>query len=176
MIRNERAHRPPRPNPPTTGSTRRLRADAREHRADYLADDGFTARVMAKLPAPRDAAGVAQARRDRDVGGGGVGIAVALPGAYTDVAREFFRVAVGHPVSLAQIATGVVMLRRSAAGRRWSGRCAAADDRAGRQRKTAARGRPLSFCAGDVSLVGELEVDLDLADVLLAFGAELPQP
>jgi hypothetical protein len=39
-----------------------------------------------------------------------VGIAVALPGAYTDVAREFLRVAVGHPVSLTQIATGVVIL------------------------------------------------------------------
>jgi hypothetical protein len=39
-----------------------------------------------------------------------VGIAMALPGAYTDVAREFLRVAVGHPVSLAQIATGVVVL------------------------------------------------------------------
>ena len=39
-----------------------------------------------------------------------MGIAVALPGAYADVAREFVRVAVGHPVSLAQIATGVVML------------------------------------------------------------------
>ena len=35
---------------------------------------------------------------------------VALPGAYADVAREFFRVVVGHPVSLAQIATGVVVL------------------------------------------------------------------
>ena len=34
----------------------------------------------------------------------------SLPGAYTDVAREFLRVAVGHPVSLAQIATGIVIL------------------------------------------------------------------
>ena len=29
-----------------------LRADGREHRADYLDDAGFTARVMAALPAP----------------------------------------------------------------------------------------------------------------------------
>jgi len=28
-----------------------LRADGREHRADYLDDDGFTARVMSALPA-----------------------------------------------------------------------------------------------------------------------------
>jgi hypothetical protein len=35
---------------------------------------------------------------------------VSLPGAYTDIAREFFRVAVGHPVSLGQIASGVIVL------------------------------------------------------------------
>ena len=28
-----------------------LRADGREHRADYLDDEGFTARVMSALPA-----------------------------------------------------------------------------------------------------------------------------
>ncbi|MEO8675936.1 MAG: hypothetical protein ABI569_10170 [Casimicrobiaceae bacterium] len=87
-----------------------LRADARDHRGDYLADDGFTARVMATLPVPA----TLPAWRKRAVIGmwtvASVGIAVALPGAYADVAREFFRVVVGHPVSLAQIATGVVML------------------------------------------------------------------
>ena len=36
-----------------------------------------------------------------------MGIASRCPAPYTDVAREFLRVAVGHPVSLAQIATGV---------------------------------------------------------------------
>ena len=87
-----------------------LRADAREHHDDYLADDGFTARVMAKLPVPA----TLPAWRKRAVVAmwavASVGIAVSLPGAYTDVAREFFRVAVGHPVSLAQIASGVIML------------------------------------------------------------------
>jgi hypothetical protein len=87
-----------------------LRADAREHRDGYLADDGFTARVMAKLPAPM----TLPAWRKRAVVGmwavASVGIAVSLPGAYTDIAREFIRVAVGHPVSLAQIASGVVVL------------------------------------------------------------------
>ena len=29
-----------------------LRADGREHRDNYVADDGFTVSVMAKLPAP----------------------------------------------------------------------------------------------------------------------------
>jgi len=87
-----------------------LRDDAREHRGDYLADDGFTARVMALLPAPA----TLPAWRKRAVVGmwtvAAIGFALALPGAYADVAREFFRITVGHPVSLAQIATGVVVL------------------------------------------------------------------
>jgi hypothetical protein len=87
-----------------------LRADAFDHRGDYLADDGFTARVMFALPAPV----TLPTWRKRAVIGmwtvASVGIAVALPGSYTDVARELLRVAVGHPVSLAQIATGVVIL------------------------------------------------------------------
>ena len=58
-----------------------LRADGREHRADYLDDDGFTARVMAELPAPA----TLPAWRKRALialwAAAGVGIAVALPGA-----------------------------------------------------------------------------------------------
>ena len=96
--------------PPDDWLDAALRADARDHRGDYLADEGFTAQVMANLPAPA----ALPAWRKRAVIGmwtaASVGIAVALPGAYVDVAREFIRVAVGHPVSLAQIATGVVML------------------------------------------------------------------
>ena len=87
-----------------------LRDDAFDHRGAYLADDGFTARVMEMLPAPA----TLPAWRKRAVIGmwavAGVGFAVALPGTYADLVREFFRIAVGHPVSLAQIATGVVVL------------------------------------------------------------------
>ena len=87
-----------------------LRDDAREHRGAYLADDGFTARVMAKLPAPA----TLPAWRKRAVIAmwtvAGIGFALALPGAFAEVTRELFRIAVGHPVSLAQIATGVVVL------------------------------------------------------------------
>ena len=87
-----------------------LRAEAADHRGDYLADGGFTARVMADLPAPA----TPPAWRKRAVMGiwaaASVGIALALPGTSVDIAREFVRIAVGHPVSLAQIATGVVLL------------------------------------------------------------------
>jgi hypothetical protein len=89
-----------------------LRAEGREHRAGYLADDGFTARVMAKLPAPLAAS--PPAWRKRAVIGlwtaAGVGAVIAFPGAYADFAREYFRVVAGHPVSLAQIIATVVAL------------------------------------------------------------------
>ena len=89
-----------------------LRAEGREHRAGYLADDRFTAQVMAKLPAPAPA--VLPAWRKRAVAGlwtmAGIGAVVAFPGVYADVAREVFRLVGGHPVSLAQIVTGVVVL------------------------------------------------------------------
>jgi hypothetical protein len=39
----------------------------------------------------------------------GIGGAFALPGVFTDVAREFFRVLGGHPVSLAEIAAAVAV-------------------------------------------------------------------
>ena len=87
-----------------------LRAEGREHRAGYLADDGFTAHVMAKLPAPA----TLPAWRKRAVIGlwtaAGIGAVIAFPGAYADFAREYFRVVAGHPVSLAQIVTTVVAL------------------------------------------------------------------
>ncbi len=89
-----------------------LRAEGREHRASYLVDDGFTVQVMTKLPAPAPAA--LPAWRKRAIAGlwtmAGVGAVVAFPGMYADVAREVFRILGGHPISLAQIATGVVVL------------------------------------------------------------------
>ena len=89
-----------------------LPTDGREHRADYVADDGFTAQVMAKLPDPAPAA--LPAWRKRAVAAlwtaAGIGAVAAFPGTYADVAREVFRVVGGHPVSLAQIVSGVVVL------------------------------------------------------------------
>jgi hypothetical protein len=87
-----------------------LREDGRDHRVGYLADDGFTARVMAMLPAP---AALPTWRKPAVAmlwTAACAGIALALPGAYPDIAREFLRIVVGLPVSFAQIATGVVAL------------------------------------------------------------------
>ena len=86
-----------------------LRRDGLAHRADYLDDDGFTARVMAKLPPP---ATLPAWRRPVLVllwVAAGIGVAAALPGTATDVMREIVRVFV-HPVSTTQILAGVVML------------------------------------------------------------------
>ena len=87
-----------------------LRADGREHRAAYLDDGGFTARVMAALPAP---VALPAWRKPVQVvlwAIAGIGIAAALPGVVTDVAREVLRVFLGQPVSFTGIATGVVVL------------------------------------------------------------------
>ena len=150
----------PRSDPATTGSTRALRADGREHRADYLADDGFTARVMAKLPVPRDAARVAQAGGRRAVGRRERGHRrVACPAPTTDVAREFFRVVAGHPVSLAQIASGVSRSARRELDRSRLG----AAPRLTIPHAAKRNGRPRRPCIFRLParLLGELEIDFD---------------
>ena len=107
---NERAPAPTEPGDDWLDAA--LRADGREHRDNYVADDGFTVSVMAKLPAPAPAA--LPAWRKRAVAAlwaaAGIGAVVAFPATYADVAREVFRVVGGHPVSLAQILSGVVLL------------------------------------------------------------------
>jgi hypothetical protein len=87
-----------------------LRDDALEHREEYLPDDGFTARVMAKLPAVLSLPSWRKPAVAALWVAAGIGIALALPGAYADVVREYLRIVAGHPVTLGQIATGVVML------------------------------------------------------------------
>ena len=87
-----------------------LRADAREHAADYLTDDGFTARVLRALPVvvawpawrkPAVAALWTAAA---------VGLALALPNAAIDVAREAYRLLAAQPVSLSGIAGALVCM------------------------------------------------------------------
>lgn len=89
---------------------RALLEDAREHRASHVDEDGFTARVMAALPAP-----VAAPRWRKPVewalwGVAGTAIAAALPGLATDVARELYRVLAGQPISLVHVAAALAAI------------------------------------------------------------------
>jgi hypothetical protein len=89
---------------------RLLVADAVEHRAAYVADDGFTARVMAALPAPCT---LPAWRKPAIVGLWGVAaavLAVAMPGAMLDVGREAYRLLATQPVSLSGIAGAAVAM------------------------------------------------------------------
>ena len=87
-----------------------LRADGREHRAAYLDDAGFTARVMAALPAPAALPAWRKPALTALWAAAGIGIALALPGTVVDFAHDVVRVILGQRVSLAGIAAGVVAL------------------------------------------------------------------
>jgi hypothetical protein len=85
-----------------------LAADARDHASAYIPDDGFSARVMAALPAV--VAPVPRWRKPAIVvlwGAAAVGTAVALPDAFLEVGREAFRLLAAQPVSLPQIAAAI---------------------------------------------------------------------
>jgi len=75
-------------------------------RADdgYIADEGFTARVMSALPPP---AALPKWRKPAVAvlwGVAATGVAIAAPGAAVDVAREAYRLLATVPVSIAGIA------------------------------------------------------------------------
>ena len=91
-----------------------LRAEGEAHRAEYVDDSGFTARVMAALPAPvalpawrRPALTLLWALL-------GLGIALALPGVVVDVVRDVLRdvmrLVLGQSVSIAGIGAAVVAM------------------------------------------------------------------
>jgi len=91
---------------------RTLVDDAREHRDAYVDDAGFTASVMAALPAP---APVALPRWRKPVltslwASAGLGLAFALPGTVLDVTRSALGLLAGRSVSLYEIASVVVVL------------------------------------------------------------------
>jgi hypothetical protein len=89
-----------------------LAAEGHAHRTAYIADDGFTARVAGALPSLP----ALPAWRKPVVallwGVTGVGVALALPGAVTDVAREVLRIAGSMAgsvtISPANLAAGVI--------------------------------------------------------------------
>lgn len=89
-----------------------LAQDAAEHAGAYLHDEGFTAKVMAALPAASQAAAPAW-RKPALVGmwvAAAAGAAFALPEVAIDVGREAFRLLAAHPVSLPQIGVTLALL------------------------------------------------------------------
>jgi hypothetical protein len=85
-----------------------LAADAREHAYLYVDDQGFTARVMAALPAP--AAVMPRWRKPAIAAlwvAAAAGAATVVPGIVLDVGREAFRLLAAQPVSLPQIAAAL---------------------------------------------------------------------
>ena len=88
-----------------------LRAHGDAHRGDYIADAGFSARVMAALPAPVEA--VPRWRRPAVVAiwaAAVAGASVALPDVALSVGREAFRLLAAQPVSLPQIGAALAAL------------------------------------------------------------------
>ena len=89
---------------------RALREDGGNHRAGYLADDGFTARVVAALPAPA----ALPAWRKPAIAllwtAAAGGIALALPREVAGVMDEVVRFLSRQPVSLADIGIGAIAL------------------------------------------------------------------
>lgn len=97
---------------PDDGMEQLLADDARGHRDHYLDDAGFTARVMAELPAPAPAA-VPRWRKPALTSlwaSAGLGLAFALPGTVLDVTRGTFALLAGRSFSLYEVASIVVVL------------------------------------------------------------------
>ena len=87
-----------------------LVADGAASREAYITDDGFTAKVMAALPA---ALTLPAWRKPALVALWGVAagaVAIAAPGAVLDVAREAYRLLATQPVSLAGIAGAMAIM------------------------------------------------------------------
>ena len=88
----------------------RLTADAAATREAYIADDGFTSRVMAALPSPL----ALPAWRKPAVivlwSVAAAGLALAMPGAMLEVLREAYRLLATQPVSLSGIAGAAITL------------------------------------------------------------------
>ncbi len=96
-----------------------LHADAAVTREAYIGDDGFTARVMHSLPDAGAAASMPAWRKPAVAllwGAAAGGLALAMPGALLDVAREGYRLLATQPVSLSGLAgIAVAMLTLSGA-------------------------------------------------------------
>ena len=84
--------------------------DGRARRADYIVDDGFSARVAAALPPPATLPAWRKPVIAILWAAAAGGVAVVLPGAFIDTTREVLRIVSGMPISLGGITTGVILL------------------------------------------------------------------
>ena len=82
---------------------RLLADDAAAHALDYIDDAGFTAKVMADLPAPATLPAWRKPAVTALWAAAGLGLAFTLPGAVVDVAREAFKLFAAKPFSLSEI-------------------------------------------------------------------------
>jgi hypothetical protein len=86
-----------------------LRDAGREYRSDYVADDGFTQRVLAQLPEP---ATLPAWRRPAVALLWVLGIGAvmfALPGVFEELFRAAVAILVGHRLGVADIAVALVL-------------------------------------------------------------------
>ncbi len=91
-----------------------LRDAGREHRADYLADDGFTQRVMGQLPEP---ATLPAWRRPVVILMWVLGLGAvmfAVPGVFEQVFRGAMAVLVGHRLGIPDIAVALLLVGATA--------------------------------------------------------------
>lgn len=94
-----------------------LAADAAETQATYLADDGFTARVLAALPGALARPGWRKPAVVALWGAAVAGLAVATPDTLLGAVREGYRLVASMPVSLPGLAgaVGVMLVLTGAA-------------------------------------------------------------
>lgn len=89
--------------PPADWLDALLMRDADRHAGDYIADDGFTAQMLQRLPL---AGALPEWRRPVVIALWAIaatGLALALPATVRDVARETLHLFVSRPISLSAI-------------------------------------------------------------------------
>jgi hypothetical protein len=89
---------------------RALKADAREHAAAYLADDGFTTAVLARLPAPATLPAWRRPVLALLWLIAGAAVAAALPDLFYDVFRGLVAMVVGQPLTWSRITVAIMLL------------------------------------------------------------------
>jgi hypothetical protein len=87
-----------------------LRAAGRDHRADYVADDGFTSRVVAQLPRRADAPAWRRPLMFTLWLLVGVAALLSLPSVFDQVFRNGVALLMGHRLGLIDVAAVLAML------------------------------------------------------------------